>query len=120
MPASLAAWMCLEEYEMVVRQTMWRLDLAIMPIVVIIYVRPENNYLDHRNTASTKPANITTDPNVSGVQHRTTYIVFFVGNIIMQVPSNVLVGGIKCPGVCICGGIACWSIIFTLITAVYN
>jgi MFS family permease len=38
----------------------------------------------------------------------------------MQVPSNMIVGKIKWPGVYICGGMAAWGIISGLMAVVHN
>ncbi|OLN96662.1 putative transporter C1002.16c-like protein 2 [Colletotrichum chlorophyti] len=116
MPASLAA-LSQEEYDKLGKKATLKMDLVIMPIMVIMYVL---NYLDRQNIASAKLANITVDLNLSEVQYQTTVSILFVGYILMQVPSNMIVGKIKWPGVYICGGMAAWGVISTLMAIVHN
>ncbi|KAK6223851.1 hypothetical protein QIS74_03795 [Colletotrichum tabaci] len=116
MPASLAA-LGQEEYEKVGKRATLKMDMVIMPIMVIMYVL---NYLDRQNIASAKLANITTDLDLSEVEYQTTVSILFVGYILMQVPSNMIVGKIKWPGVYICAGMAAWGVISTLMAVVHN
>ncbi|KAL0764891.1 hypothetical protein CaCOL14_012697 [Colletotrichum acutatum] len=75
MPASLAA-LSQEEYERTGKKATLKMDLVIMPIMVIMYIL---NYLDRQNIASAKLANITTDLNLSQVEYQTTVSILFVG-----------------------------------------
>ncbi|KAJ0325742.1 hypothetical protein COL5a_007250 [Colletotrichum fioriniae] len=116
MPASLAA-LSQEEYERVGKKATLKMDLVIMPIMVIMYIL---NYLDRQNIASAKLADITTDLNLSQVEYQTTVSILFVGYILMQVPSNMIVGKIKWPGAYICCGMAAWGVISSLMAVVHN
>ncbi|KAJ0135897.1 High-affinity nicotinic acid transporter [Colletotrichum tanaceti] len=116
MPASLAA-LGQEEYEKMGKRATLKMDMVIMPIMVIMYVL---NYLDRQNIASAKLANITTDLDLSEVEYQTTVSILFVGYILMQVPSNMIVGKIKWPGVYICTGMAAWGVISSLMAVVHN
>lgn len=98
MPASLAA-LSQEEYERIGKKATLKMDLVIMPIMVIMYIRECNprtptsfsqrtrltylmikvNYLDRQNIASAKLADITTDLNLSQVEYQTTVSILFVG-----------------------------------------
>ncbi|KAH7347527.1 major facilitator superfamily domain-containing protein [Plectosphaerella cucumerina] len=116
MPAGLAA-LSAEDYEKLGKRATYKMDLIIMPILVVMYIL---NYLDRQNIASAKLAGITEDLNLSQVQYQTTVSILFVGYILMQVPSNMIVGKIKWPGVYICGGMAAWGIISGLMAVVHN
>ncbi|KAI3532411.1 TNA1 is necessary for nicotinic acid import into the cell [Colletotrichum tamarilloi] len=116
MPASLAA-LSQEEYERIGKKATLKMDLVIMPIMVIMYIL---NYLDRQNIASAKLADITTDLNLSQVEYQTTVSILFVGYILMQVPSNMIVGKIKWPGAYICCGMAAWGVISSLMAVVHN
>jgi hypothetical protein len=75
MPAELAA-LSEEEYEKVKKSAIWKLDLRIMPPVVLMYIL---NYLDRQNIASAKLATLVEDLNLSSVQYQTCVSLLFVG-----------------------------------------
>ena len=75
MPPNLAS-LNDDELKRLGRQATIKMDIVIMPIMVIMYVL---NYLDRQNIASAKLANITDDLNLSEVQYQTTVSILFVG-----------------------------------------
>ncbi|KAK1700891.1 major facilitator superfamily domain-containing protein [Colletotrichum godetiae] len=105
------------KYERVGKKATLKMDMVIMPIMVIMYIL---NYLDRQNIASAKLADITTDLSLSEVEYQTTVSILFVGYILMQVPSNMIVGKIKWPGAYICCGMAAWGVISSLMAVVHN
>lgn len=78
------------------------------------------NFLDRQNIASAKLANIEEDLNLSPVQYQTCVSILFVGYILMQVPSNMLLGKIKYPGTYICFAMACWGVVSGCMAAVHS
>jgi hypothetical protein len=46
--------------------------------------------------------------------------ILFVGYILMQVPSNMIVSKVKWPGTYICGAMALWGVISALMAVVHN
>ncbi|POR32772.1 TNA1 is necessary for nicotinic acid import into the cell [Tolypocladium paradoxum] len=116
MPGDLAG-LSDEEYAKLGKKATLKMDLIIMPIMVIMYIL---NYLDRQNIASAKLADITVDLNLSPVQYQTTVSILFVGYILMQVPSNMIVGKIKWPGFYICAGMATWGVISALMAVIHN
>lgn len=75
MPPNLAA-LSDEEYRKLGRKATLKMDLVIMPILVIMYIL---NYLDRQNIASAKLANIQRDLGLRGVQYQTAVSILFVG-----------------------------------------
>ncbi|ORY70329.1 major facilitator superfamily domain-containing protein [Pseudomassariella vexata] len=116
MPSSLAV-LDTVEYQTLGRKATMKMDMIIMPILVIMYIL---NYLDRQNIASAKIAGIDADLNLSGVEYQTAVSILFCGYILMQVPSNMIVGKIKRPGMYICGGMAAWGILSALMAVVHN
>ncbi|OQE44372.1 hypothetical protein PENCOP_c002G02169 [Penicillium coprophilum] len=115
-PASLAALSDIE-YAKIKRRAMWKLDLRIMPCMVLMYIM---NYLDRQNIAAAKLANIDRDLSMTDVQYQTCISILFVGYILMQVPSNLVVGKIKFPGAYICFSMALWGVLSACTAAVHN
>ncbi|CAG8403794.1 unnamed protein product [Penicillium salamii] len=116
MPASLAA-LSEVEYSNAKRRALWKLDARIMPCMVLMYIM---NYLDRQNIAAAKLANIEQDLKITDVQYQTCISILFVGYILMQVPSNLIVGKIKFPGVYICVSMALWGVLSACTAAVHN
>jgi MFS family permease len=135
MPALLAA-LSEVEHAKAMRRAMWKLDLRIMPCMVLMYIM---NYLDRQNIAAAKLADIDQDLSMTDVQYQTCISILFVGYsmswvqdthidlrltvtflVLMQVPSNLVVGKIKFPGVYICFSMALWGVLSACTAAVHN
>lgn len=65
-----------EEYNQVKRSAVRKLDIRIMPAVVLMYIL---NYLDRQNIASAKLANLVQDLNMTSVQYQTAVSLLFAG-----------------------------------------
>ncbi|KAH7324947.1 major facilitator superfamily domain-containing protein [Stachybotrys elegans] len=116
MPASLAA-LSSDEYQKLGKRATLKMDLVIMPILVVMYIL---NYLDRQNIASARLANIEEDLGLTDVQYQTAVSILFVGYILMQVPSNMMVSKITWPGLYICIGMAVWGAISAIMASVQN
>ncbi|KAM0232282.1 hypothetical protein ACHAP5_010802 [Fusarium lateritium] len=112
MPIQLAA-LPDAEYRALGRRATLKMDFIIMPILVTMYIL---NYLDRQNIASAKLANIEQDLNLSPVEYQTavTHVVLF------QVPSNMIAGRIKWPGIYICCSMVVWGAISAIMASVHN
>ncbi|KAK5008693.1 hypothetical protein LTR28_003637 [Elasticomyces elasticus] len=116
MPTSLAALSPSEYNSLGVKATL-KMDMIVMPCLVIMYIM---NYLDRQNIAAAKLANIDKDLGLSLEQYQTCVSILFVGYILMQIPSNMLLGKIKWPGVYICCAMAVWGMVSACMAAVHN
>ncbi|KAJ7899080.1 major facilitator superfamily domain-containing protein [Mycena leptocephala] len=106
-----------DELAKIGRKATLKIDLLIMPAVIIMYIL---NYLDRQNIAAAKLAAITTDLKLSAVQYQSCISLLFVGYILMQVPSNILVGKISRPATYICGAMAVWGVVSAATGAVQS
>ncbi|VUC27780.1 unnamed protein product [Clonostachys rosea] len=116
MPEILAS-LSVEEYRKVGRKAVFKMDIVIMPTLMIMYIL---NYLDRNNIASAKLANIMEDLHLNDTEYQSCISILFAGYIIMQIPSNMLLGKLSLPGVYICAAMAVWGIISAAQTAVHN
>ncbi|KAE8363427.1 major facilitator superfamily domain-containing protein [Aspergillus caelatus] len=116
MPVSLSA-LSESEYSALGRKAIMKLDTRVMPCMVIMYIL---NYLDRQNIASAKLAGIEEDLRMNDVQYQTCISILFVGYILMQVPSNIVVGKIERPGMYICISMALWGVISACMASVKN
>ncbi|CZT24347.1 related to MFS transporter [Ramularia collo-cygni] len=98
-------------------RTTMKMDLVVMPALVIMYIL---NYLDRQNIAAAKLAGINEDLGLSITQYNTVVSILFVGYILMQVPSNLVVSKIKWPGLYICAAVALWGIVSACTAVVHS
>ncbi|KAF9504527.1 hypothetical protein BS47DRAFT_1374381 [Hydnum rufescens UP504] len=106
-----------EDRSLLERSLVASLDLRLMPLLILFFIL---NFLDRQNIASARLANIERDLSLVGTQYQTCVSILFVGYIIMQVPSNLILGQIKRPGWYLCGCMAAWGTISACTGAVQN
>ncbi|KAM0747823.1 MFS general substrate transporter [Meredithblackwellia eburnea MCA 4105] len=105
MPASLAS-LTEVEYNEVGKKATRKLDILIMPALVIMYIF---NYLDRQNLSAARLANIEKDLGLSDVDYQTCISILFAGYILMQTPSNIIASKIRWPAVWICLAMCIWG-----------
>ncbi|KAI0803761.1 nicotinamide mononucleotide permease [Xylaria sp. FL0064] len=116
MPANLAA-LSEDEYRKLGKRATLKMDFVIMPSLVIMFIL---NFLDRQNLASARLAGLEEELGITDVQYQTCVSILFVGYILLQVPSNLVLGKIKWPGVYICTGMAVWGAISALMSTVHG
>lgn len=121
-----------DEYKTVGRRALLKMDMVIMPTLMVMYIL---NYLDRNNIASAKLAGIMEDLDLSDTEFQSCVSILFVGYsksktkspmssclfthlVLMQIPSNMMLGRLKLPGVYICLAMAVWGIISAAQTVV--
>lgn len=112
--------------------TTLKLDLMIMPAMVIFYIL---NYLGRQIIAAARLANLVGDLNMSTQQYNAAVSILFVGYrklsprttvliptnkaaVIMQVHSNLIVSSTRWPALYMCGAVAVWGVISACTAAV--
>lgn len=78
------------------------------------------NYLDRNNIAAARLKGLQTDLSLSDTQYSTCLSILYVGYILMQVPSNMVVNKIQRPSWYIGVAILLWGMISTLTGVVNN
>ncbi|KAF7551471.1 hypothetical protein G7Z17_g4978 [Cylindrodendrum hubeiense] len=106
-----------DEYKKLGRKATIKMDLIILPTLMLMYIL---NYLDRNNIASAKLAGIMEDLDMNATEYQTCVSILFVGYILMQIPSNMMLGKIKLPGIYICSAMAVWGVISASQTVVKN
>lgn len=87
-----------------------KLDLRCS-LFVLIYIM---NYLDRNNIASARLKGLQEDLKVTNTQYSTCLSILYVGYILMQVPSNMLINRIKRPSIYIGVAMLLWGMVSTL------
>ncbi|KAJ4993615.1 MFS transporter [Stagonosporopsis vannaccii] len=91
-----------------------KLDLYMMPILWLMYFL---NFLDRNAIVNGKIDKMDVDLGLTGVQYNTCVSIFFVGYLVGQVPSNMLLNRIK-PSWYMSGWMMAWAIVSTLMAIV--
>ena len=92
-----------------------KIDTRLLPMIVLMYIL---NYLDRNNIAAARLAGLQ-DPMSKGglaltsTQYLTALSIFYVGYILMQIPSNLLLNKIGKPSLYLPTAMITWGIIST-------
>lgn len=116
LPESLRG-MSQEEFEAFEKKTKRKIDLRLLPMLVIIYIL---NYLDRNNIASARLGYLEEDLGLKGAQYQTCVSILFVGYILMQIPANMLLNKLARPSLFITVIMTTWGIISTCTGAVQS
>ncbi|KAL4889021.1 major facilitator superfamily domain-containing protein [Aspergillus ambiguus] len=74
------------------RELVKRLDSCLLPAVVILFLM---NILDRNNIANAKISGLPESLGITNTQYNTSLMIFYVGYVITQLPSNVLILRVK-------------------------
>ncbi|RAH47323.1 putative MFS transporter [Aspergillus brunneoviolaceus CBS 621.78] len=93
-----------------------KLDAYMMPILWVMYFL---NFLDRNAMVNGKLNSLSQDLNLHGTQYNTCVSILFVGYLLGQVPSNMLLNRVK-PARYMSGFMMAWAIVSTLTCLVKN
>ncbi|KAF1958251.1 MFS general substrate transporter [Byssothecium circinans] len=108
--SGLASTMDPGRRKLVEKKLKWKLDLRCS-FFVIIYIM---NYLDRNNIAAARLGGLEDDLGINDVQYSTCLSILYVGYILMQVPSNMIINRISRPSLYIGVAMLLWGMISTL------
>ncbi|KAJ5361139.1 MFS general substrate transporter [Penicillium brevicompactum] len=113
MPACLAN-LSPEERDQMEKKLVRKIDTRLLIMMVVMYIL---NYLDRNNIASAKLAGLEEDLNLKGEQYQTSVSILFVGYLLMQVPSNMILNKFGKPSIYLPGCMMAWGIVSTCTAA---
>ncbi|RDB29704.1 hypothetical protein Hypma_013785 [Hypsizygus marmoreus] len=105
-----------ESRKLLEKKLLRKVDLRLS-ILVVIYIL---NYIDRTNAASARLRGFEDDLGLHGTQFATILAIYFVGYILMQIPSNMFLNYIKKPSLYLPGSMLAWGVISTLTGATKN
>lgn len=106
-----------EELKQLDKKTTRKIDLRLMPMLIFIYIL---NYIDRNNIASARLGGLEEDLGLVGNQYEIIISVLFVGYILFQVPSNMLLNRLGRPSAYLAVVMTLWGAISTCTAAVQN
>ncbi|KAK4983324.1 hypothetical protein LTR66_008864 [Elasticomyces elasticus] len=104
--------------ELVIEQKLRRkIDRLIIPLVILVYLM---NYIDRNNYAAARLQGLEKDLHLVGSQYQTGLSILFVGYILMQVPSNLLLNYAGRPSWYLGFFTCAWGLVSALTSQVHN
>jgi MFS family permease len=94
-----------------------KIDTRLLPMVILMYVM---NYLDRNNIAAVRLAGLQDELDLSSPQYQTVISILFVGYILMQIPSNLLLNKTGRPAIYLPTCMIVWGIISGATAACQN
>jgi Major Facilitator Superfamily len=91
-----------------------KIDIRLLPMIVLIYIM---NYLDRNNIASARLAGLEKDLKLHGDQFQLSVSILFVGYLLMQVPSNMVLNKLGKPSLYLPTFMIVWGVISGLTAA---
>ncbi|CAG8103583.1 unnamed protein product [Penicillium olsonii] len=104
----------LEQREQMEKKLVRKIDMRLLIMIVVMYIL---NYMDRNNIASAKLAGLEEDLNLKGEQYQTSVSILFVGYLLMQVPSNMILNKFGKPSIYLPGCMLAWGILSTCTAA---
>ncbi|KAI9727365.1 MAG: hypothetical protein M1834_008436 [Cirrosporium novae-zelandiae] len=93
-----------------------KIDIRLMPLIMLIYIL---NYLDRNNIATARLGTFEEDLNLHGTEYNTVISIFFVGYILIQVPTNMVLNKMK-PALFLPTVMCCWAVVSACTGAVHT
>ncbi|KAF9878000.1 major facilitator superfamily transporter [Colletotrichum karsti] len=94
-----------------------RIDWLIMPLILSVYLL---NWIDRNNYASARLAGLEEDLNLSLTEYQTGLSILFVGYILGQIPSNLLLNWFGRPSLYLGIFTIAWGLVSALTALVQN
>lgn len=89
------------------KKLLWKIDLRMLPMLMIIYVL---NYLDRTNIATARLDSLEKDTGLHGNQYNTVIAIFYVGYVLTQVFSNLVLNKTR-PSLLLPGVMCAWAVV---------
>ena len=86
-----------------------KVDIRLMPTLVVMYLL---NFLDRSNLAQARQGTLESDLGMTGTDFNLATSIFFVGYLLMQLPSNLLLTRVK-PSLYLAASCCLWGTVST-------
>ncbi|KFA68079.1 hypothetical protein S40285_02597 [Stachybotrys chlorohalonatus IBT 40285] len=91
------------------KQLLRKVDRRLMPMLVLMYLL---NFLDRSNLAQARQGTLEEDLGMSGTDFNLATAIFFVGYLLMQLPSNLLLTRVR-PSLYLSASCCLWGVVST-------
>ncbi|KAI1364811.1 allantoate permease [Xylaria arbuscula] len=98
------------------KKLMRKVDIHLLPLLVLMYLL---NFLDRNNLSQARLGTLEQDLGMSGTDFNLATSILFVGYILMQLPSNLLLTRVK-PSLYLSTAMTIWGVISTAQAATHS
>lgn len=98
------------------KKVLRKVDAHLMPTLVVMYLL---NFLDRANLAQARQGTLEEDLGMSGTDFNLTTSIFFVGYLLMQLPSNMILTRVR-PSLYLSGAVMLWGVVSTCNAATHK
>ncbi|RAL06956.1 MFS general substrate transporter [Aspergillus homomorphus CBS 101889] len=106
-----------DEREQLEKKLVGKVDIRLLIMIVVMYIL---NYLDRNNIAAAKLAGLEKDLHLVGDQYQLSVSILFVGYLLMQVPSNMVLNKLGKPSLYLPGCMLVWGVISCATAATHS
>ncbi|ORY58889.1 major facilitator superfamily domain-containing protein [Pseudomassariella vexata] len=89
------------------KKLLWKVDLRLLPWLILMYT---TNFLDRTALAQARLGTLEQNLGLKGVEYNTLTSILFIGYIVFQLPSNLLLTKVR-PSLYLCLMMAIWGMI---------
>lgn len=93
-----------------------KIDLHLLPFLILMYLL---NFLDRSNLAQARQGTLEKDLGMVGTDFNLATSIFFVGYLLMQLPSNMLITRVR-PSLYLSAAMTLWGVVSTCNAATHS
>lgn len=93
-----------------------KIDMHLLPFLIIMYLL---NFLDRSNLAQARQGTLEKDLGMQGTDFNLATSIFFVGYLLMQLPSNIIITRVR-PSIYLASAVVLWGVVSTCNAAAHN
>lgn len=93
-----------------------KIDLHLLPLLIVMYLL---NFLDRSNLAQAREGTLERDLGMHGTDFNLATSIFFIGYLLMQLPSNMLITRVR-PSIYLAAATTVWGIVSTCNAATHS
>jgi MFS family permease len=98
------------------RKLLFKIDIRMLPFLITMYLL---NYLDRSNLAQARQGTLEKDLDMKGNDYNIATSILFVGYLLMQLPSNLLITRVR-PSLYLGTVMTVWGVVSTCNSAVHS
>jgi MFS transporter, ACS family, DAL5 transporter family protein len=98
------------------KQVLRKVDARLLPMLIFMYLL---NFLDRSNLAQARQGTLEEDLGMESTDFNLATSIFFVGYLLMQLPSNMLITRVR-PSLYLGAACAMWGVVSTCNAAVHD
>lgn len=105
-----------EQHQVRTARLLRRVDAHLLPFLIAMYLL---NFLDRSNLSQARQGTLERDLSMGGTDFNLATSIFFVGYLLMQLPSNMLITRVR-PSVYLCSAMTLWGVVSTCNAATHS